>query len=140
MKQSRTYHFPGCRMIYDADTGDVLTVYDDGAQCRVWPNEEDEKHGKALKIGAKRHKILHEIGHLSLALAMGRTTCPIVYAQAHNQPMPDDAQYLEQMIMAISYAALRVPMPYEDWWQRLGWIARYTNPYALASKVHLLYA
>lgn len=137
MKQNRTYHFPNCRM--QCEGNEVTTVYDDGASCRVWVIPEDEEHAKALNIQPAEHKQLHEISHMMLALAMGKDTCPIIRAQALLQPMPENATELEQMIMAMSYAALRVPMPYPDWWVRLDWVSRFTNPYALAYKIHLLF-
>lgn len=139
MSKVITYHFPAFRIEYNPAKGEVATIFNDGAACLVWANDEDIQHGAAMGISAGEHKLLHELVHNMLAIAMGRETCPIVRAQALLQPMPDDAAYLEEMIMALSYMIMWKPMPYADWWKRIGWVQEYTNPFKLVDDIYDLF-
>jgi hypothetical protein len=134
-----TYQFEHFQLTYDHSTGDVTTLFPDGTTCRVWPNEEDEKHAYRLGLSAGEHKLLHELVHSGLAMGEGQSYCPIVWAQAHKQPMPDDAAYREQMIMALSYMVMQQPMEYSDWWGRIGWVQDRANPYEIVHRVCALF-
>jgi hypothetical protein len=137
MAISRLYN--GFRLDYDPQTGNVLTRYSDGSECMVWANAEDRKHAAVLGITPGEHKILHEIIHQQLAFAMGNKTCPIVWAQAHLEPMKPSFLHLEGMIMALTYMALQVPMPHEDWWNKIASVQSFCNPYELLKDIRQLY-
>lgn len=140
MTNTRTYHFPTFRMEYTLASGEVRTICNDGKQCLVKPNSEDEKHAAALSISPGSHKRLHEISHSLLAFAMGAEICPIIRAQCLLQPMPDNAKELEEMIMSLSYAALKKPMLNLSWWNELGKVQQYCNPFNLAENIYRLWS
>lgn len=133
------YVFEHFRLEYDHSTGHVRTIFEDGSNCLVWPNTEDEKHAYRLGLSAGEHKLLHELVHNCLAMTEGQPCCPIVWAEAHKQPMPEDAAFREQLIMALSYMVMKKPMEYSDWWGRIKWVQDRADPYVIINRARALF-
>ena len=134
----RVYKFPKFKLI--CEQPDVITTFQDGASCKVWTNEEDEKHGKNLGITGYRHKVLHELTHECLALAEGLDYCPIAYNEAHQFPMPEDSKHREEMIMAMAYLTLEKPLLHDSWLERIEDVQKIINPYKLAQDIFRLFS
>lgn len=133
-----TYNFPSFKLQYEAPY--VTTIYPDGSSCIVWTNEEDVRHGANMGIDGDQHKLLHELAHSMIALAQGKKVCPIAWAQAHNEDMPVDAKFTEELIMAISYLSLSASMPENYYWCLLAEVQKFCNPNELATDILLLFA
>ncbi len=101
-----TYDFGNFEIDYDDINEFVITKFPDGTQCKVWPNDNDKKLGPELGISPIKYKLLHELAHQLVAFAYGHEVCPIVWAEAHQLPFPENSAWLEWQIMAISELAL----------------------------------
>ena len=103
------YHFPGCTLEY-VGTGEVYTRYPDGAfsGCGIVPG--DEFHGPRLGITPAKHRLLHELAHHMVGMAMpekGIIGCPIIWRDAHSIPQVyPEADTREWIITGLSYHAL----------------------------------
>lgn len=136
------YQFPAFDLKYNKTTGEVTTIYPDGCYSHVEVNEDHEYHSSFFNFDftAKEFNLLHEITHQMLALAHGQETCPIVWAAAHNQPMPPHAQHLEWKITALSYFAMGAPPRpnHAHEWAALHEIAKFKCPYELKKRIYTL--
>lgn len=103
-----TYDFGNFEIDYDDINQLVITRFPDGTQCKVWPNDNDKRLGPELGISPIEYKLLHELAHQLVAFVYGHEVCPIVWAEAHQLPFPENSPWLEWQIMAISELALDI--------------------------------
>lgn len=102
------YEWPGFRLEYDPATGGAYTIYPDGTRSGCEPHEDDQYHADLLGFTAAEHRLQHELAHHLVGGLFDPSPvggCPIVYADAHGQPMPKDADVLEWRITALQYHA-----------------------------------
>jgi len=134
-----TYAFPDFTIEYNPETGAVTTKYPDGTYCPVQVNPDHEYHGNLLYISGGEYNLLHELAHHVVGKAMGNKTCPIVWASAHQLPMPHNAQLLEWYITALSYFTLNTSMRDPKEWGAIQDLAKVSDVYRLRKKLLRVY-
>lgn len=126
------YHFT---LLVNKDTHLLYYTFNDGAACSIRPNNEDVRHGENLGLSGMDHKILHELAHHYIALALGYKCCPIVYAQAHVIPYPENTSYLEELIFSMVYFCREKEMLYDNWFGYLDRLFKKANVYTLKNAI-----
>lgn len=129
----------GLALEYIAKTGWVCNHFSDESRSGCFKNKDDAFHGELLGISAGEHRLIHELAHHNVAWAMGEKYCPIVWNDAHQQPMPENAQELEWMITAVTYLAMQKPMRNKHEWSAIKKLATYKDPVEVASNLRYLF-
>lgn len=131
----KIYMFQRFTMVYDEKGQLVTTAFPDNNNCVVATNKDHVYHAKILGIKAEEFNLLHEISHHIVGFIYGHDNCPIVWASAHNLPMPENADDLEWKITALSYFAMQKPMRHDHEWGAIRELSKGSDVWAIAKRV-----
>lgn len=119
------YDLPGFELQHDADSGETVTRYLDGARSVTPVNPDDGYHADLLGLTPERHRLAHELMHHLLAIhrrlpGWQSRGCRIIWRSAHGegQVQPEAGQD-EWYITAATYYALGKEQRREGDWGAL---------------------